>query len=153
MEADAASVPASHKARLLLGLLAVERRVHGRSELSPGGCGRTSVRTALARACATRWRSCAARWVRRPSGWLPWTALASPWLLEVWTDLGEVERLLAVQQVEAALERCTGQVLAGFDEDWVQLRRAELCDRFVGALAAAAAAAEGAGDLDIADAV
>ena len=79
-EDDAASVPASHKARLLLGLLAVERRVHGRSELA----GRLwpDVRVNSARAtCATRWRSCAARWVRRPSGWLPWTALASPWLL------------------------------------------------------------------------
>jgi DNA-binding SARP family transcriptional activator/pimeloyl-ACP methyl ester carboxylesterase len=148
-EDDAASVPASHKTRLLLGLLAVERRVHGRSELAGRlwpdvreDSARASLRNALAQ--LRRALGSAAERVLVVDG--GGVALAA----EVWTDLGEVERLLAVQRVEAALERCAGQVLAGFDEDWVQQRRDELRDRLVGALVVAAAAAEGAGDLEAA---
>ena len=148
-EDDAASVPASHKPRLLLGLLAVERRVHGRSELAGRlwpdvreDSARASLRNALAQLRSALGAAAEQVLVVDGAG----VALAA----EAWTDLAEVERLLAAHQVEAALERCAGQVLAGFDVDWVQQRRDELRDRLVAALAAAAAAAEGAGDLDVA---
>ena len=148
-EDDAASVPASHKARLLLGLLAVERRVHSRSELAGRlwpdvreDSARASLRNALAQLRSAL--GAAAERVLAVDG--DGVALAA----EGWTDLAEVERLLAAQQVEAALERCARQLLAGLDEDWVQQKRDELRDRLVGALAAAATAAEGAGDLEAA---
>jgi DNA-binding SARP family transcriptional activator/pimeloyl-ACP methyl ester carboxylesterase len=148
-EDGAASVPASHKPRLLLGLLAVERRVHGRSELAGRlwpdvreDSARASLRNALAQLRSAL--GAAAERVVAVDG--AGVALAA----EAWTDLGEVEQLLAAQQVETALERGPGQLLAGFDEDWVQQLRDELRDRLVGALAAAAAAAEGAGDLEVA---
>jgi hypothetical protein len=62
----------------------------------------------------------------------------------------EVERLLAAGEPEAALERCTSELLAGLDDDWVLERRDELRGRLAGALGVAAAAAEAGGDLETA---
>ena len=120
------ALPSSRKARLLLAMLALERRVHGRSELAGRlwpevreESARVSLRTALVQ-LRTPLGDAADAIVRaeRDGG----LALAP----EVRTDIEEFEQLLAAGRPEQALERCRGELLAGFDEDWVQERREEL---------------------------
>jgi len=144
-----AELPASRNARLLLGLLAVERRPMGRSEVAGRvwpdfreDSARASLRNALAQ-------------LRKGLGDAAADVLAvglenvalHP---EVWTDLGEVRRLLTRRKPEAALDRCVGHLLAGFDDDWVQNARDDLRDRIAEGLNEQAAAAEGAGDIEAA---
>ena len=63
------------------------------------------------------------------------------------TDVEEVERLLADGQPEAALQRCSAELLPGLDDDWVLVQRDELRDRIAQQLAIAADASDEAGDL------
>ncbi len=137
----------SHKARLLLAIIATERRVHGRSELAGRlwpdvreESARVSLRTALSQ--LRRGMGPAAALVlrgKRDGG----VALADA----VSTDVEEVERLLADGQPEAALQRCSAELLPGLDDDWVLVQRDELRDRIAQQLAIAADASDEAGDL------
>ncbi len=141
-------LPASRRARSLLGMLALERRAHPRGQLAArfwpdvlDESARTSLRSALSA-------------LRRPLGanadrYLLATrdavALAGP--DEVWTDVGEFDRLLAEGRLEDALELSKGDLLEELDDDWVYERRDEHRARVVALLERMAAAAEAAGDL------
>jgi DNA-binding SARP family transcriptional activator/tetratricopeptide (TPR) repeat protein len=137
----------SHKARLLLAIVATERRVHGRSELAGRlwpdvreESARVSLRTALSQ--LRRGLGPAAALVlrgERDGG----VALAAA----VSTDVEDVEKLLADGRPEAALERCSAELLPGLDDDRMLARRDELRDRIAQHLAMAADAADEAGDL------
>jgi DNA-binding SARP family transcriptional activator/tetratricopeptide (TPR) repeat protein len=147
---DAELVSLSRKAKLLLAMLAMDRRVHGRSELAGRlwpdvreDSARVSLRTALSQVRAALGRAAAAVLVAARDGGV---ALGA----QVWTDVDEVERLLVAGEPEAALERCTSELLAGLDDDWVLERRDELRSRVTDGLGVAAAAAEAAGDLETA---
>ena len=144
------ALPSSRKARLLLAMLTLERRVHGRSELAGRlwpevreESARVSLRTALVQ-LRTALGDAADTIVRaeRDGG----LALAA----EVRTDVEEVEQLLAAGRPEQALDRCGSELLAGFDEDWVKARREELRAGLAAALGRAAADAEAAGYLEAA---
>jgi DNA-binding SARP family transcriptional activator/tetratricopeptide (TPR) repeat protein len=144
---DAELVSLSRKAKLLVAMLAVDRRVHGRSELAGRlwpdvreDSARVSLRTALSQLRAALGQSAAAVLVATRDGGV---ALGA----QVWTDVGDVERLLAAGDPEAALERCTSELLAGLDDDWVLERRDELRNRLADGLGAAATVAEAGGDL------
>ncbi|HEY7830964.1 MAG TPA: AAA family ATPase [Solirubrobacteraceae bacterium] len=141
-------LPASRRARSLLGVLALERRSHPRGQLAArfwpdvlDESARTSLRSALSA-------------LRRPLGadanrYLLSTrdavALAGP--DEVWTDVGEFDRLLAEGRLEDALELSRGDLLEDLDDDWVYERRDEHRARVVALLERMAAAAETVGDL------
>jgi DNA-binding SARP family transcriptional activator/pimeloyl-ACP methyl ester carboxylesterase len=140
LEADGRDValPSSRKARMLLAVVALERRVHGRSELAgrlwPGvreASARASLRNALSQLRAAVGAHVLD--VRRGG-----VALAAG----VWTDVAHVERLLAEGRAEAALELCGSRLLAGFDDDLAHEARDRLQRRLVDGLAAAAARAE-----------
>ena len=51
------------------------------------------------------------------------------------TDVEDVEKLLADGRPEAALERCSAELLPGLDDDWVLARRDELRERIAQHLA------------------
>jgi DNA-binding SARP family transcriptional activator len=92
---DAELVSLSRKAKLLLAMLAIDRRVHGRSELAGRlwpdvreDSARVSLRTALSQIRATLGRAAAAALVATRDGGVALSA-------DAWTDVGEVERLLA----------------------------------------------------------
>ena len=68
VDGEPVALPSSRKARLLLALLALEPRRHGRSELA-GRLWPDSSRRALGRACATPSRSCAAPSGRTRTPW------------------------------------------------------------------------------------
>jgi DNA-binding SARP family transcriptional activator len=153
LEVDGVEVaaPSSRRARLLLALLALERRSHSREVLAarlwPGvldDSARVSLRTALAQLRAA---------LGPPSGRFVITtrervALAGP--DQVWTDVGEFEQLLEEGLVQAALELWSGELLTGLEDDWVYERRDELRYRLCEALALAAGEAEAEGDLQLA---
>ncbi len=141
-------LPASRRARSLLGLLALERRTHPRGQLAArfwpdvlDESARTSLRSALSA-------------LRRVLG-----ANADRYLLatrdavalagadEVWTDVGEFDRLLAEGQLEDALELSRGDLLEDLDDDWVYERRDEHRARVVALLERMAAGAQAAGNL------
>src|SRR5271167_722373 len=118
--------PPSRRARSLLGVLAVERRPHARSALAArfwpdvlDESARTSLRSALS---ALR-RALGADADRYLLATREAVALAGP--DEVWTDVGEFERLLAAGQLEDALELSDGELLADLDDDWIYERREE----------------------------
>jgi DNA-binding SARP family transcriptional activator/tetratricopeptide (TPR) repeat protein len=68
--------------------------------------------------------------------------------VDVWVDLLEFDRLARAGRPEDALALDRGsELLAGIDEEWVYAARDEHRDRLMAALAAAADAAEAAGDL------
>jgi DNA-binding SARP family transcriptional activator len=144
------ALPSSRKARLLLAMLALDRRAHGRSELAGRlwpdvreDSARVSLRTALVQLRAALGGAADLVLHPRRDGAV---ALAP----EVRTDVEELERLLAAGEPEAALERYRGELLAGFDDDWVHERRDDLRARLAAGLGTAAAAAEAAGDLQAA---
>jgi DNA-binding SARP family transcriptional activator/tetratricopeptide (TPR) repeat protein len=148
--ADAELVSLSRKAKLLLAMLALDRRVHGRSELAGRlwpdvreDSARVSLRTALSQVRAMIGPNAGKVLTSARDGGV---ALAT----HVWTDIDEVERLLAAGEPEAALERCTSELLPGLDDDWVLERRDELRGRLANSFGVAAAAAETRGDLDTA---
>ena len=137
----------SRKAKLLLAMLALERRVHGRSELAGRlwpdvreDSARVSLRTALSRLRVALGPAATRVLQSDRNGGI---ALAP----EVGTDVDDVERLLGNGDAEVALERCSAELLPGLDDDWVLERRDELRERLARGLGDAAAREEQAGDL------
>ena len=139
--------PPSKRARALLGWLALDRRMHGRSGLAArfwpdvlDESARTSLRSALS----------ALRRALGPDGerYLLATrdevGLADDSL--VWTDVAEFDRRVEEGLLGEALELDRGELLAGLDDDWAYARRDEHRDRVAGVLARLAADAERAGD-------
>ena len=153
LEVDGVEVspPSSRRARLLLAMLALERRPHSREALAArlwpdvlDESARVSLRTAL-----VRLRSAIGPEADR---FLDATrdrvALAGP--DQVWTDFGELDRRLQAGEVEAALELCGEELLTGLEDDWVFERRDELRRRLSDALGKRAAELEAAGELQAA---
>ena len=141
-------LPASRRACSLLGVLALERRAHPRGQLAArfwpdvlDESARTSLRSALS---ALR-RALGADADRYLLASREAVALAGP--DQVWTDVGEFERLLTEGQLEDALELARGELLADLDDDWVYERRDEHRASVVALLERMAAAAEASGDL------
>ena len=141
-------LPASRRACSLLGVLALERRAHPRGQLAArfwpdvlDESARTSLRSALS---ALR-RALGADADRYLLATREAVALAGP--DQVWTDVGEFERLLTEGQLEDALELARGELLADLDDDWVYERRDEHRASVVALLERMAAAAEASGDL------
>ncbi|MFI5037232.1 MAG: AAA family ATPase [Solirubrobacterales bacterium] len=141
-------LPASRRARSLLGLLALERRTHPRGQLAArfwpdvlDESARTSLRSALS---ALR-RALGADADRYLLATRDAVALAGP--DEVWTDVGEFERLVAEGRFEDALELSRGDLLEDLDDDRVYERRDEHRARLAALLERMAAAAEAAGNL------
>ena len=153
LEVDGVEVspPSSRRARLLLAMLALERRPHSREALAArlwpdvlDESARVSLRTAL-----VRLRSAIGPEADR---FLDATrdrvALAGP--DQVWTDFGELDGRLQAGEVEAALELCGEELLTGLEDDWVFERRDELRRRLSDALGKRAAELEAAGELQAA---
>ena len=141
-------LPASRRARSLLGVLALERRAHPRGQLAArfwpdvlDESARTSLRSALS---ALR-RALGANADRYLLTTRDGVALAGP--DQVWTDIGEFERLVTEGQLEDALELSRGDLLEDLDEDWVYEWRDEHRARVAALLERMAAAAEAGGDL------
>ncbi len=140
--------PISRRARSLLGLLAVERRGHARSELAAcfwpevlDESARTSLRSALS-ALRKALGPEAERYVVADRDRV---GLADAPL--VWTDMGEFQSLLRAGQVSEALELCRGELLEGLDDDWVFRARDEHQERLGHALARLAAEVEERGEM------
>jgi predicted ATPase/DNA-binding SARP family transcriptional activator len=124
--------------------------VHGRSELAGRlwpdvreDSARVSLRTALSQLRASLGRAAGTVLASARDGGV---ALST----QVWTDVDEVERLLAAGDPEAALDRFTSELLPGLDDDWVLERRDELRSRLADGLGVAATEAEAGGDLEAA---
>jgi DNA-binding SARP family transcriptional activator len=150
LEIDGVQVapPPSRRARLLVAMLALERRPHSRETLAawlwPGGLDRSaraSLRTALAQLRASLGPD--------PERFLSSTRerVVLAGAADVWTDVGELDRLLGEGRVQAALGLWSGELLTGLEDDWVHERRDELRQRVCDALGPAAGEAEAAGDL------
>ncbi len=140
--------PTSRRARSLLGLLAVDRRTHSRSQLAArfwpdvlDESARTSLRSALS---SVR-KSLGADVDRYLITGRERVALADESL--VWVDLTEFEALLASGSAEEALALCRGELLAGLDDDWIYECRDEHRDRMAQALGRLATEAEDRGEL------
>ncbi len=149
LEVDGArqQLPASRRARSLLGLLASERRTHPRGQLA----GRLwpdvldeSARTSLRSALSALRRALGADADRYLLTSRDGVALAGP--DEVWTDLGEFERLVAEGRLEDALELSRGDLLQDLDDDWVYEQRDEHRCQLVALLEQMAGIAEAEGD-------
>ena len=153
LEVDGVEVapPSSRRSRLLLAMLALERRPHSREALAAAlwpdvldESARVSLRTALVRLRsaigpeADRFLDAARERV----------ALAGP--DQVWTDVAELERRLHAGEVEAARELCGEELLTGLEDDWVYQRRDELRQRLSDALGRRAGELEATGDLQAA---
>jgi DNA-binding SARP family transcriptional activator/class 3 adenylate cyclase/tetratricopeptide (TPR) repeat protein len=141
-------LPASRRARSLLGILALERRTHPRGQLAArfwpdvlDESARTSLRSAL----SSLRRTLGAEADRYLLATRDGVALAGP--DEVWTDVGEFHRLLAEGRLEDALELASGDLLTDLDEDWVYERRDEHRAQVVALLERMAAAAQAEGNL------
>jgi DNA-binding SARP family transcriptional activator/tetratricopeptide (TPR) repeat protein len=149
LEADGAPVdpPAGRPARALLGWLALHPGTHARSTVAArlwpdvrDTSARKSLRTALsslrtAVGPAARQALVATRETVGLAG--------EP---EVWVDARSCEALIAEGRHEDALELCHGELLPGFDDDWVLVLRDEHRRRRGAALQALEEAAERAGD-------
>ncbi|MFL5875160.1 MAG: AAA family ATPase [Solirubrobacteraceae bacterium] len=147
-------LPASRRARALLGLLTVERRAHPRSQLAArfwpdvlDESARTSLRSALS-ALRKAFGPEADRCLLADRDTV---ALAGPDV--VTTDLYDFEALLAAGKVDEALALSRGPLLDGLDDDWVHALRDEHRERVASALAGLAADAEADGDLGAATAL
>jgi DNA-binding SARP family transcriptional activator len=150
LEIDGVQVapPSSRRARLLLAMLALERRPHSRETLAawlwPGGLdasARASLRTALAQLRAALGPD-AGRFLNATR-----ERVALAGAVDVWTDVGEFDRLLGEGRVQAALGLWSAELLTGLEVDWVYERRDELRQRLSDALGRAAGEAETGGDL------
>ena len=137
--------PAGRRARSLLGLLALDHRLHARSELAArfwpdvlDESARTSLRSALA----------ALRRALEPDAarYLVATRERVGLGEDVWTDSAAFEQLAAAGRLREAIELYRGDLLSGLDDDWVLSARDEWRERAAEALAGLAAEAETAGD-------
>jgi len=141
-----AELPASRRARALLGWLAVHPGRHSRSRLA--GLFWPEVLDASARASLR-----SALWALRSSlgpGFAAYLsterdsqALAGAGLQ---VDLLEVRRLLAAGSPGAAVELCRGELLQEFDDEWVLEAREDFDRDVAGALAQLVTRASAAGD-------
>ena len=111
--------PARRPARALLGWLALHPGMHARSTVAArlwpsvlDESARTSLRTALS----------ALRAVIGAQA-LPATREQIGLDDGVWVDVREFARLLDAGRVDDALALCRGELLAGFDDDWVLVAR------------------------------
>jgi class 3 adenylate cyclase/tetratricopeptide (TPR) repeat protein len=154
VDSNDVELPASRRARALLGLLAVERRAHPRSQLAArfwpdvlDESARTSLRSALS---ALR-KAFGAEADRCLVADRDTVALAGPDVVA--TDLADFEALLAAGKVDEALALSRGPLLDGLDDDWVHELRDEHRERAASALAGLAAGAETDGDLAVATAL
>jgi DNA-binding SARP family transcriptional activator/class 3 adenylate cyclase len=141
-------LPASRRARSLLGLLALERRTHPRGQLAArfwpdvlDDSARTSLRSALS-ALRRALGADADRYLLATRD-----AVALAGADQVWTDVGEFDRLLAADRLEDALELSRGDLLEDLDDDWVYERRDEHRARVIALLERMAAGAQAAGSL------
>jgi class 3 adenylate cyclase len=142
------TLPASRRARALLGLLAVDRRPHSRAALAAkfwpdvlDESARTSLRSAL----SVLRKALGPNADRYLLAGRDTVALAGE--EDVWVDLAEFERLAVSGALSEALELSEGALLDGLDDDWVYERRDEHRDRVAGVCADLAAEAEDRGDL------
>ncbi len=138
--------PASRRARSLLGLLALDRRLHPRPQLAArfwpdvlDESARTSLRSALSA-------------LRRSLGpeadrYLVATRERAGLTDHVDTDVAEFERLRDAERLEEAVELWRGDLLAGLDDDWVLVARDEWRQKVGGVLGELATRAQNAGDL------
>jgi DNA-binding SARP family transcriptional activator len=140
-------LPASRRARSLLALLALERRVHPRGQLA----GRLwpdvldeSARTSLRSALSALRRALGPDVDRYLLATRDGVALAGP--DQVWTDLDAFERLVAEDRPEDALELARGDLLEDLDDEWVYARRDEQRARVAALLERMAVDAEAAGE-------
>ncbi|HTA13625.1 MAG TPA: BTAD domain-containing putative transcriptional regulator, partial [Solirubrobacteraceae bacterium] len=141
-------LPASRRTRSLLGLLALERRTHPRGQLAARfwpDVLEESARTSLRSALSSLRRALGTDADRYLLATRDGVALAGP--DEIWTDVGEFDRLLAEGRLEDALELSGGELLEDLDDEWVYERREEHCARVVALLERMAGAAQAAGDL------
>ena len=153
LELDGVEVapPSSRKARLLLAILALERREHSRESLAArlwpdvlDSSARVSLRTALTQLRATLAPG-ADRFIevtRERVG------LAGP--EEIWTDVGVLERSLGEGDLDAAIDVDPAELLDGLEDEWVYDRRDQLLRGLAAALGEGAAKSEAAGDLAVA---
>lgn len=153
LEIDGVNVapPSSRGARLVLAMLALERRPHSRealaSSLWPGvrqASARASLRTALTQLRGALGRD--AELFLHASR--EHVALAGP--DRVWTDVAELERVLDDGDAPAALALWSRELLTGLDDDWIYDRHEELCGRLGETLGAAADEAEAGGEIQTA---
>ncbi len=138
--------PASRRARSLLGLLALDRRLHPRPQLAArfwpdvlDESARTSLRSALAA-------------LRRSLGpeadrYLVATRERAGVTDHVKTDVAEFERLHDADRLEEAMELWRGDLLSGLDDDWVLVARDEWRQKVGVVLGELATRAQNAGDL------
>ena len=140
--------PSSRKARLLLAMLAFERRTHSRESLAArlwpdvlDASARVSLRTALTQLRGAL-GTAADRFLKVSRDRI---ALAGS--DRVWTDIGELERRLAEGDFGAAIDVDCAELMAGLEDEWIYERRDELLGRLVTALGEGAAEAEARGDL------
>jgi DNA-binding SARP family transcriptional activator len=153
LEIDGVKVtpPSSRGARLVLAMLALERRPHSRDALAAGlwpgvlqSSARASLRTAL-----TQLRGAVGRdaelflHASRER-----VALAGP--DRVWTDVADFERALDRGKAQAALALWSGELMTGLEDDWIYDRREELRARLGEALGVAADEAEADGEIETA---
>jgi class 3 adenylate cyclase/tetratricopeptide (TPR) repeat protein len=138
--------PASRRACSLLGLLALERRMHARSELAArfwpdvlDESARTSLRGALA----------AARKALGPAAerYLETTRERAGLSDEVSTDAEQFERLAREDRFEEAMELWRGDLLSGLSDDWVLIARDQWRERAIAGLVSVAHAARARGDI------
>ena len=137
--------PVARRARSLLGLLALDRRLHARSELAArfwpdvlDESARTSLRSALA----------ALRRSLEPGAesYLVATREHVGLRDDVWTDAAAFEQHAAAGRLQDAMELYRGDLLAGLDDDWVLAARDEWRERAAGVLARRADEADATGD-------
>ena len=145
------TLPSRRPARALLGWLAVHPGMHARStvagQLWPNVL-EESARVSLRSALAALRSAIGARASQALPASRAEIGLAE--LPEVWVDVREFDRLLAEDRAHAALELCRGELLAGFDEDWVLAVRDEHRTREGEALGSLASAAAASGDQAVA---
>jgi DNA-binding SARP family transcriptional activator len=145
---SAVDPPTSRRARSLLGWLALNRRMHARAVLAArfwpdvlDESARTSLRSALSALRRTLGPDSERYLIANRDE----VGLADAGA--VWTDVAEFDRCVADDRLEEALELCRGELLAGFDDDWVHGYRDEHRDRVANVLARLAARAESDADL------
>src|SRR4051812_16271565 len=144
VDGEPLEAPASLRARLLLGWLALHPGTHSRAELAArlrpdvlDESARQSLRQAL-------WALRGAIGDEALETARDRAGLAS----SVWVDAVEFDRLAAGGDGEAALGLVRGELLAGLDDDWVLTERDAFADRLDGLLASLGRAALDAGDLE-----
>jgi class 3 adenylate cyclase/DNA-binding SARP family transcriptional activator len=139
---------ASHRARSLLGWLAVHPGLHPRGRVAGEfwpevleDSARSSLRTTLATLRRELGNSAAdvVTATRERVGIKP-----GP---EAWIDLQAFERLVSQGELERAAALCRGDLLADLDDDWVNEPREHHRHRLLGVLGQLAEEAERSGDL------